>query len=200
MASTTNVVVEKARTDKVVTGGAPATPPRVATHKKAIILIVVLVLVGSLVAAYIRISPFARQAVIQDLQDASGSTVTIRSYRRTHFPAPGCVLEGVEFHKAENKYTFLSIDKLVIKGTYLGVLRHHVQRIKAVGARVIVPPFGSNLTFQTQHSNIVIDEVVADGTIVEFANEDSKEKPLQFEVHKGLIQGCTLGSASSVPT
>ena len=48
MASTTNVVVEKARTDKVVTGGAPATPPRVATHKKAIILIVVLVLVGSL--------------------------------------------------------------------------------------------------------------------------------------------------------
>jgi AsmA-like C-terminal region len=194
MASTTNVVVEKARTDKVVTGGAPATPPRVATHKKAIILIVVLVLVGSLVAAYIRISPFARQAVIQDLQDASGSTVTIRSYRRTHFPAPGCVLEGVEFHKAENKYTFLSIDKLVIKGTYLGVLRHHVQRIKAVGARVIVPPFGSNLTFQTQHSNIVIDEVVADGTIVEFANEDSKEKPLQFEVHKGLIQDVRWGA------
>ena len=74
------------------------------------------------------------------------------------------------------------------------MLRHHVQRIKAVGARVIVPPFGSNLTFQTQHSNIVIDEVVADGTIVEFANEDSKEKPLQFEVHKGLIQDVRWGA------
>ena len=39
----------------------------------------------------------------------------------------------MEFHKAENKYTFLSIDKLVIKGTYLGVLRHHVQRLLEPG-------------------------------------------------------------------
>jgi AsmA-like C-terminal region len=192
MTFTTNVVVEKRPADKVVSD-AHSTPPKLASHKKAILLVALLILVGALVALYIRISPFARQAVIQDLEDASGSTVTIRSYRRTHFPSPGCVLEGVEFHKAENKYTILSIDKLVIKGTYLGVLRHHVERIKAIGTHVIVPPFGSNLTFQTQHSNIVIDEVVADGTIVEFANEDPKAERLRFEVHKGLIKDVRWG-------
>src|ERR1044071_4569224 len=81
MASTTNVVVERSAPDKVAPGGVHPSPRGFATHKKIIVLIAVLILVGSLVAAYIRISPFAQQAVIQDLQDASGSTVTIRSYR-----------------------------------------------------------------------------------------------------------------------
>jgi hypothetical protein len=32
------------------------------------------------------------------LQESSDSTVTVRSFHRTYFPSPGCVLEGVEFH------------------------------------------------------------------------------------------------------
>ncbi len=195
MASTPDVVVERASPDKIVNGDTKSTPPKPTTHKKAIILVAtLLIVVGALVAVYIRVSPFGQRAVIEDLEEASSSTVTVHGYHRTHFPAPGCVLEGVEFHKGGNKYTILSIDKLVIKGTYLGVLRRHVARIKAVGARVIVPPFGSNLTFNTQHSSIVIDEVVADGTVVEFANEDPKEKPLRFEVHKGLIKDVRWGT------
>src|SRR5579862_6865382 len=91
------------------------------THKRACAAVVVAVLIVSIAfVTYIRISPFSRSAVLKDLEDAGGSTVTIRSYRRTHFPAPGCVLEGVEFRQGARQFKLITIDKLVIKGSYLG--------------------------------------------------------------------------------
>ena len=122
--------------------------------------------------------------------------MTVRGYRRTHFPSPGCVLEGVEFHQANN-FALVRIEHLVIKGTYLGLLHHHVQHVKAVGARIFVPPFGTNFTFQTEHSNIVVDEIIANGTSVEFVSAHPGEKPFVFDVHDALLTDVRWGSPIS---
>lgn len=165
----------------------PADPNR--THKRAcVILAVVIVILCVAFVSYIRISPFSRSAVLKDLQEAGGSTVTIRSFRRTHFPAPGCVLEGVEFRQGARQFKLITIDKLVIKGSYLGLLRQHVMRINAVGAHVFVPPFGSDYKFPTKHTNVVIDQIIANGATVDFTSDDPDNKTLlRFDVHEALL-------------
>ena len=52
---------------------------------------------------------------------------------------------------------------------------------------MFIPPFGSNVTFTTQHSNLVVDEIVANGTVVEFARNDPSNKPVLFEVQRALL-------------
>jgi hypothetical protein len=135
-----------------------------------------------------RIWPFTEKAVVQDLAEASDSTVTIRKSHRTYFPFPGCVLEGIEFHHGPNQWTLITIDKLTIEGSYSGILTKHVPRIKVEGGHVFIPPFGSNVTFATQHSQLVVEEIVANGTVVEFASKDPKRESLRFDVHDAVLR------------
>jgi AsmA-like C-terminal region len=135
----------------------------------------------------IRLWPFTERAVVEDLAEASDSTVTVQSSHRTYFPIPGCVLEGVEFRHGANTWTLATIDKLTIEGSYLGILTRHVARVRVDGGRVSIQPFGSNVTFKTQHSNIVIEQIVANGVVVEFASSDPQKTPLRFDVHDAVL-------------
>jgi AsmA-like C-terminal region len=171
-------------------------PDRVRRPHKVIIVVAIaaVLLCGAAGFYYIRMLSFSEKKVLLYLSEASGTSVTAKSYHRTRFPAPGCVLEGVEFRKQTNNFMLVQIDKLVIKGSYSGLLRNHVQHVKAVGARIFIPPFGSNFTFQTEHSNIVVDEVIANGASVQFGSADSREKPLVFDVHEALLNDVRWGS------
>ena len=135
-----------------------------------------------------RIWPFTEKAVVQDLAEASDSTVTIRKSHRTYFPFPGCILEGIEFHHGPNQWTLITIDKLTIEGSYSGILTKHVPRIRVEGGHVFIPPFGGNVTFETQHSELVVEEIVANGTVVEFASKDPKGESLRFDVHDAVLR------------
>jgi hypothetical protein len=171
------------------------------TFRRKILLAVILLAAILVILAIFLLSrawPFSEKAVVQDLAEASDSTVTIRGFHPKYFPFPGCVLEGLVFHHGARQFTLITIDKLDITGSYLGILRRHVSRIKAEGGHVLVPPFGSNLTFNTTHSNIVIDEIVADGTVVEFASKDAPTRdpqkkdlpvnqPFRFDVHEAEL-------------
>jgi hypothetical protein len=154
------------------------------------LFIIAVAVVG--VAAWVALSwsrvwPFTETAVVQDLSEASNSTVTIRKSHQTYFPVPGCVLEGVEFHHGPDNWTLITIEKLTIEGSYSGILTKHIPRIRAEGGHVFVPPLGSHVTFATQHSELVVDELVADGTVVEFASQEPNKKALRFEVHQGVL-------------
>jgi hypothetical protein len=147
-----------------------------------------------LALSWSRLWPFTEKAVVEDLAEASDSTVTIRGSHRTYFPVPGCILEGVEFHHGPDNWTLITIVKLTIEGSYSGILTKRVPRIRAEGGHVLVPPFGSNLTFETQHSTLVVEELVANGTVVEFASKDPDKKPLRFDVHQGLLHDVQWGN------
>jgi hypothetical protein len=150
----------------------------------------ILVVVAVLGAKY---WPFSENAVREDLAEASDTTVTIRSYHPTYFP-PGCTLEGIEFRHGKNNFKLITINKLLVEGSYLGIIRRHVPRITAIGARVFVPPFGGNIQFHSQHSTIVVDELIANGTGVEFIPGDRNTRSLVFDVHEALLRSVRWGS------
>jgi hypothetical protein len=174
----------------------PVGVPRRPSHlprRKAISLIVIAILVLFLIPLlYIKLWPFSQNSVIEDLQEASGSTVTVQHYGPTYFP-PGCVLDGVEFRHGRNGFKLIEIQKLVIEGSYIGILRRHVPRIIATAAHVFIPPFGSNLSLDTQHSKTVVDEIVANGSFVEFENKDPKKTPFRFNVQEASFHDVQWG-------
>lgn len=138
--------------------------------------------------------PFSERAVQQDLAEASDSTITVHGYHPTYFPIPGCVLEGVEFRHGSRQFEIITIDKLRIEGSYPGVFKRHVPRITAIGVRVLIPPFGAGVQFHSQHSNLVVDELVANGAKVEFEPADAHQRPLVFEVHEAVLRNVRWGS------
>lgn len=163
-------------------------PPRRAARRRPVVL--ALVIVGILlclaVIFYVKYWPYSRTAVLEDLQEVSDSQVTAQNFHPTYFP-PGCVLEGIEFRHGARQFKIITIEKLVVEGSYLGILRKHVPRITAVGGHILVPAFGSNVTFHTQPSSTVVDELIANGSYVEFESNDPHAQPFRFDVHEATL-------------
>ncbi|HEV2402305.1 MAG TPA: AsmA-like C-terminal region-containing protein [Candidatus Sulfotelmatobacter sp.] len=152
-----------------------------------IILTIVAALVCTGSTLLIKFWPFSEKAVIQDLAEASDSRVTALKYHSTYFPIPGCVLEGVQFRHQPQDRELVNIGRLRIQGSYSGILTGHVPRIIAEGARIFIPPFGTKELFHSQHSNLVVDTVVANGSSVEFAPSESHKEPLRFDIHEATL-------------
>lgn len=161
------------------------------------VLLITLIVFAALVCAgavlLAKFWPFSEKAIVQDLSEASDSNVTIRKYHATYFPYPGCVVEGVEFRHGTEQRELITIARLRVLGTYAGMLTRHVSRITTEGARVFIPPFGSEVKFSSKHSRIVIDEIVANGTAVEFASTESHKDPLRFDIHEARLTNVRWG-------
>jgi hypothetical protein len=146
--------------------------------------------VGAIVVAHQW--PFTQTAIIQALQQQSGRTVQISSFREFYFPHPGCVAQGLTFrHNPEGTGPpLVAIQKLVIVGSYLGLLTDHIAKIHAVGLHVTIPrrertesqggPPGKVGSLTT---GLVIGQIVADGSEVDIERENG-EKPLVFQIPK----------------
>ena len=133
--------------------------------------------------------PFAQAAVLQNLQEASDSQVQFRTFRETFFPSPGCIVEGLVFHHEPGEAKpLITIRKLTIQGSYVGLLSRRVSRIIAEGMLVSIPPFDTHSKFHTTPSKITIAEIVANGSAVEFGSSDPGNKPLRFDIHEALLQ------------
>jgi hypothetical protein len=139
--------------------------------------------------------PYSQAEVLQDLREASDSQVQVRRFHQIFFPSPGCVLEGLVFSDDPNAAKpLISIDKLTIQGSYLGLLARRVSRITAEGMVVTIPPFGTSKALHTSQSKIMIAEIIANGAVVEFASKDPDKKPLRFDVHEALLRNVGWGS------
>ena len=133
--------------------------------------------------------PFSRGPVIQDFREASDSQLQIRSFHRTYFPFPGCVLEGVVFnHDPAASAPLITVQKITVRGTYLGLLSKRVSQITAEGLHITIPAFGTSTAFHTTPSKITIDEIVANGALVDFDFHRPDKPPLRFEVHEASLR------------
>jgi hypothetical protein len=159
-------------------------------HKTLIIAAVVAVIaLGVGVLLWNRLSPYGRGPVLEDLAEASDSAVTIRSFHATHFPFPGCVIEGLVFRHGSGKNPpLITIDRLTMRGSYSGMLTQHVARITAEGLHIVVAPLGSNEPIHTQPSKVVIDEIVANGAVLEFQSRDPQKPALRFDIHEASLR------------
>jgi hypothetical protein len=134
--------------------------------------------------------PFSRTAVIKDLEEASFSQVEVGAFHSTYFPRPGCVLERVTFqhNPKTGSPPLITVQRLRIEGSFSGLVSKQVRRIRAEGLRVLVPPRGSGEQFQKfKRSTFVIDDLIADGAVLEVGSRDSTKQPLRFSFHNFVI-------------
>jgi hypothetical protein len=133
--------------------------------------------------------PLAQARVLQDLREASDSEVRVRAFHERYFPIPGCIMEGVVFqHRNAEAKPLITIEKVTIRASYLGLLSQRVSRITAEGMRVFIPAFGTGELFHTTRSQITVDEIVANGASVEFASRNPDKKPLRFDIHEAFLR------------
>jgi hypothetical protein len=157
--------------------------------KLIVIAICAVAILCIVVLLFSRHWPFTEAAVLEDLRESSDSQVKVQSFHETFFPSPGCVLEGVSFdHGPNNANPLITIEKLTVQGSYAGLLSSHVSRITAAGLRILVPAFGTSTGLHTEKSKITIDEVVANGALLEFAYTDASKPPLRFEIHESTLR------------
>jgi hypothetical protein len=165
--------------------------PRLVVRKKWIfiaggIFLIAVTVLGVLLALH---WPFTEKEIAQDLAEASSSKVEIQKYHPIYFPHPGGVAEGVVFRHGTISTPLISIERLTIRGTYLGLITKHISVLKAEGMRVVVPPFGTNGNWSTVSSKIVVDEFIADRSVLIVPSAEQEKKPLAFQFHDFSIHG-----------
>jgi hypothetical protein len=162
-----------------------------------VIVAAALVLLGfSAFGFLLRDWPFTEEAVVKSLEEASSSKVQIGAFQTSYFPHPGCVARNVVFrHQTENAIPpLITIRELTVQGSFLGMLRKHVAKVRADGMRIFIPQ--ENKGEFRSSTDIVIDELIADGASLQFAREHNK--PLAFSIHTAKFRdvGGSKGSSS----
>jgi hypothetical protein len=162
----------------------------------AIAFVVLVILLFAAVLLLARFS-FRHSAVIQDLEESTGTKLQFKVFRQTYFPHPGCILEGLSFvpGRTPQASPVMTIQRLTIVGSYLRLLVHHVPVMKADGMHIIFPPLGSDVFSERKKSNTVIGQFLTDDAVLEFTPRDPQEARLRFLVHHFVIHGLASGRA-----
>jgi hypothetical protein len=137
--------------------------------------------------------PFKRDIIISTLQEKFSSNVEMKTFHATYF-TPGCVAEGLTFRRNgdQNAPPIAAIEKLTIQADYLGffAIPKRLRRVRIEGLRMFVSPLTEHSDNQSRSTGsleqfaLIIDEIIADGAVVEFASADPGGAPLKFEIHK----------------
>jgi len=134
--------------------------------------------------------PFTENRVAKSLQETFPATVTFQRFRPTYFPHPGCVAEGIVFHRLgmpAQTPAIVTIQHMKIEGHYLDILFRpgYLAKIVAENFLVHVPALGTKVEstgWKATSSNIRVGEMVLDGSVLEVARADSD--PLRFNIHE----------------
>ena len=130
--------------------------------------------------------PFRLETVTRELADESDSKVTAGSFHATYFPHPGCVLEQVVFqhNPKSGAPPLITVKRITIRGTFTGIFAKHVRLVLVEGMHILIPPLGSEHFPPPKRSSVVIDDLVADGTILEVASREAGKPPLEFSFYE----------------
>ena len=135
-----------------------------------------------------RVWPFSRERISQSLQEEFRGQVTFTGFRKTFFPHPGCIADGVTIareSKERGPLAFVNVQKLTVQAHYWDLLLRpgYVAHVKADGLQVRVPKRG---TFEQagapEESKTRIGEALAENALLEIGRE--RGEPLKFEIHR----------------
>ncbi len=172
----------------------------VGRHRLAVFALAVVVILLVAILFLIFRWPFSRTAVVSELEEESFSKVSVGAFHGTYFPHPGCVLEHVVFQHNPKPGTppLVTVDSIRIEGSFPGLFRRHVARVVAEGMHVLVPAKSTGEQFETpQRPTVEVDELVANGAILEVASSDPDKKPLRFDFHQFTLSHAGGNGAAS---
>ncbi|MCU1298992.1 MAG: hypothetical protein JWO91_3270 [Acidobacteriaceae bacterium] len=128
------------------------------------------------------------------------SKVQVGRYHGRYFPRPGCVLEHVTFqhNPKPGAAPLITAQRITVQGSFFGLFARHVKGIQVEGMRILVPARGTGEYFKTpQRSTIVIDQLTADGAVLEIASKNPDKQPLKFNFHEFTLNDVgSIGPAS----
>lgn len=139
--------------------------------------------------------PFKQQRLTDVLQQRFGRSVVIGSWHTTLFP-PGGVAEDISFlhRKHKNKPPLVTIKKLVVEGSYWGLIspHKHISGVRLYGLHVTVPPSDPSgkpnpvmpLTQDPSRRQLGIGSVIADGTVLDFVQRTPDKPPVRLTIQK----------------
>jgi hypothetical protein len=135
--------------------------------------------------------PFTRDTIVIALQEKFSSDVELKTFHVTYF-TPGCVAEAVTFRRNNDRNAppIATIEKLTIQGSYWGLFStpKRLRRVKVEGLRIYLSPSsernGNDERPAGEKSALIIDELIADGAVVEFSSGEPGAEPLTFEIHQ----------------
>ena len=162
--------------------------------------LIVLVCLAVIVGLGVKEWPFRRAAVVQALQEQSGSSVEIKHFRHIYFPHPGCVAAGVVFRRSGNSTPLITIRKLTIMGSYHTLLFRHITMIRAEQVHMTLPPRGTSvgpeftpIELGVLHSGITIGKFFADGAEVEFLSDQPGKQSMVYHISKLALHNLAAG-------
>jgi hypothetical protein len=139
--------------------------------------------------------PFTRQSIIDALQEQSDRSVEITGFQRTYFP-PGCIAEDIRFlHRVhKNKPPLITIRKLIIRGSYLGLFMSptRIDEARAIGLHITVPPRQPDgqrpevfpLTARPSGKSVLISRIIADQALLEMQSADPRDQAYIVQIHQ----------------
>ena len=156
------------------------------------VILAALAIAGIVIATH---WPFTRASVVEGLEQTFASTVEVKGFRATYFPA-GCVMEWVTLRRNTDGPAIATADRVTIQGSYPGFFTFpkRIPRIKVEGLRILASPQSERagnqvLPARTDETRVVVGEINADGTVAEFASGETGATPLKFEIHKLTLNG-----------
>jgi hypothetical protein len=95
----------------------------------------------------------------------------------------------------------MRIRTLTIRGSFFGLFTRHVSLVKAEGAHIVLPALGTRQPLGGNNPNSnVIDQLVADGTVLEIVPKNSRQQTTRFLLPRFRLRGLGGNRALSFQT
>lgn len=134
--------------------------------------------------------PFTRARVIARLQQATATSVQIGSFQEEYFPHPGCLARQVTFQQSGGHQPLMTIQTLVIRGSFFGLFSKHVALVRADGTHIVLPALRAGLSLGGHNqSGTIVDQLIADGTVLDIQPKNAGGRPAHFLLRQFRLRG-----------
>jgi hypothetical protein len=160
-----------------------------------LLVVAVVVVAGALVFAS-RISSMAREQLVAMLQSRFSSEVEFRNLRLSLFPRVDIQGEGLlmRHHGRKDIPPFISLKKFSVSAGWSGLLRSpkRLGIARLEGLQIHIPPrsktdgdeSNSGKKPKKEVPGFVIDEIIADGTVLQILPKRAEKEPLTFDIYQ----------------
>jgi len=78
----------------------------------------------------------------------------------------------------------MKVSRIAIVGSLPRLFARHLALIQLEGAHAIFPTVGNGTEWRPTRSNVIVDKLVANDALLDFASPNTKNKPVRFVVHE----------------
>src|SRR5271166_805270 len=162
------------------------------------VLALLVVLAAGAWIAFRHYSLLTREYVVKALEERYASEVEIKAFHATLFPRPTAVAEDIRFqeHGRKDVPPLVTIRKLTVDAGFLGLFQspRRIDRVSIEGLDLEIAPHEPGASkIKTNPTAFMVNEIVADGTLLHILPKESGKPPKQFEIRQLRLRSVGIG-------